>query len=80
MTKHENYVADQDDSFDSTFAHWIFSVPEKWQEDYNKLTEGDVKGVSLDYQNKVREIFPKLKEQLDEMWPESKTEVEKEGK
>lgn len=29
----ENFIEDFDDSFDSTYAHWVYSVPENYKND-----------------------------------------------
>lgn len=39
LTRHPNYVRDEDDSFDSTYALFHFSVPAEMKEMCDKLTE-----------------------------------------
>ncbi len=64
-----NYVTTFDDSFDNTFATYVFRVPEKWQEDFDRIMDGGLENVSEEYQRQVRGVFPKLKSKLDELWP-----------
>ena len=75
MKNHPNFVVDFDDSFDCTYASWVFSVPEKWESDFNKIVNGEIKEVSKEYQLMVRNVFPKLNERFDEIWKEE-TKVE----
>lgn len=65
---HPNYVTTFDDSFDNTFATYVFSVPEEWKADYDKFVSGDIKGFSPEYQARCRAVFPKLKETFDKLW------------
>lgn len=58
------YVTDYDDSFDSTYAMFVFAVPEEWQSDYDKIAAGDLKGVSDAYVEKCCSVFPKIEEKL----------------
>lgn len=62
------FVTDFDDGFDSTFASWVFKVPERWRADYEKIKGRKIKEVSPEYQAELRRIFPKLKEQFDQLW------------
>lgn len=66
------YVTDHDDLFDSTFATFVFAVPEEWRSDFEKIKAGDIEAVSIEYQRRVRQVYPKLNEKLDSLWPESK--------
>lgn len=68
MTEHPNYVTDYDDSFDSTFASWVFSVPEKWKPDFDKLLNGKIFEFSEEYKAELNRVFPKLKEKFDELF------------
>lgn len=69
---HPEYVATFDDSFDSTYASYVFKVPNEWKEDYLKIMNGDIQNISPAYQRRIRAVFPKLKEQFDQLWPDSK--------
>jgi hypothetical protein len=59
-----NYLRDYDDDFDSTFATFVFSVPEQWQEDFESLQNGT--SVSKEYLEEMKRVFPKLVDKLDE--------------
>jgi len=68
MRQIPEFVTDFDDSFDSTFASWVFKVPEKWKADFKKIMAGNVKDVSPEYQAELRRIYPKLNEKFDEIF------------
>lgn len=68
MRAMEGFVTDYDDSFDSTYASWIFKVPEKWQADYNLILEGKLKEISEDYKKQLYKIYPKLKDKFDSIF------------
>lgn len=63
-----NYVTTFDDSFDSTFATYIFKVPEKWKADFDLITTGKLKEISEEYKTELYRIYPKLKEKFDEIF------------
>ena len=60
MSSHPNYIKDYDDSFDSTFALFEFSVPEKWKNDYDLIKEGKLEELSEEYKKELYRIYPKL--------------------
>jgi len=68
LQSHENYVADYDDSFDSTYATFVFSVPVKYREDYDLIVSGHPGKVSKAYQDQLIRVFPKLEEKLMEVF------------
>ena len=41
VQKHPNYLYDQDDEFDSTYATIYYSFPEKWKELLEQLDSGE---------------------------------------
>lgn len=65
LQKHPNYLYDQDVEEDRTYATYVFSVPKEWKKDFEKIAEGRVSEVSLEYQVRLREVFPKLNEKFD---------------
>jgi len=67
------FVSDYDDDFDSTFANWVFNVPEQWQDDYEKLTKGKANQVSKQYIKQIKKVFPKLADKIDEIFNELTT-------
>ncbi len=72
IMKHSDFVTTYDDSYDSTYGSYIFSIPKEFKADFDKIIAGDLKNISVEYKNKVREVFPKLKEQLDGIWETKK--------
>jgi hypothetical protein len=68
LRKMPNYVKDYDDDFDSTFATFVFLVPEKWKTDFDKLTSGKANEISNEYKEELKRVFPKLAEKFDEMF------------
>ena len=62
------FVTDYDDDFDCTYASWVFRVPEHWKADYNKIMEGNIKEVSIEYQAELRRVYPKLSKKWDELF------------
>ena len=68
LYENPNFVTSFDDSFDNTFATYVFKVPEKWKEDYKKITTGKLKEISQEYKAELYRIFPKLKERFDELF------------
>lgn len=63
---HTNFLRDFDDDFDSTYATYCFSVPEKWKADFAKVIEGKLNETSADYQALVKETFPKIASKLED--------------
>jgi hypothetical protein len=41
VMKHPNYLSDQDDEFDSTYATIYYSFPEEWKEFLEQLDSGE---------------------------------------
>ena len=68
MRNMPGYLADFDDSFDNTFASWIFSVPDKWKSDFLALIEGRVIDVSAEYKDQIKLVYPKLADQIDSIF------------
>ena len=56
------FVKTYDDDFDSTYATYEFNVPQKWQEDFDKIISGNLLQVSAEYQNYLRGFYPLLNE------------------
>jgi hypothetical protein len=68
LYKHPNYVSTFDDSFDSTFATYVFSVPEQFKEDFALIKDGKIKNISDNYRSELYRVFPKLKDIFDEIF------------
>lgn len=61
------YVEDYDDSFDSTFATFVFTVPDKWKVEFHRIIHEDIeiRNISDEYKEQIKTVFPKLREHLD---------------
>lgn len=57
-----NYIRTYDDEFDSTYATYVFGVPEKWKKDFDLILVGALNEVSDEYVAYLREFFPLLNE------------------
>lgn len=62
------YVSDFDDNFDSTFATFVFNVPDKFKDDFHKIKEGRILDTSQEYKDILYKVYPKLKEKFDELF------------
>ncbi len=58
------FVTDYDDSFDCTFACWVFDVPDKWKGDFDAIMSGDLAQVSDAYLAEMKRVYPKLIDKL----------------
>jgi len=67
MQEHPEFVTDFDDSFDCTYATWVFRVPDKWKADLDKIADGRLNEISDEYKAEYR-VFPKLTEKFDEIF------------
>ena len=73
------YVTDYDDSFDSTFATFVFKIPEKWKNDYKIMKDGSLFDVSDKYKEEIIRVFPKAEDKLREiLYPETIEETQQE--
>ena len=63
LYKDENFLTTYDDDFDSTYATYVFKVPEKWKADFDKILCGDFASVSVEYIEYLKQFYPKLSEQ-----------------
>lgn len=62
LYKDENFIRTYDDDFDDTYATYEFKVPERWKDDFEKLTNGHAEDVSDEYVAMLEDFFPKLAE------------------
>ena len=60
LCKHPNFVETYDDDLDSTYGYYMFSVPEKWQDDFDKIIDMDYDKVSDEYVKVVKSFYPAL--------------------
>lgn len=69
MRAMDGFVTDFDDSFDSTYASWVFKVPEKWRSEFDKYKAGGhPRDFTDEYKAELRRVYPKLNEKFDEMF------------
>jgi len=52
------FVTDFDDARDSTYAHWVFTMPEEYKETYRSLQKGVT---PPEYIEQLEKVYPKLK-------------------
>jgi len=64
ITSPNGYITNFDDEGDSTYASWVFKVPEKWKADFDAFCEGRLDDISVEYRNQIRIVFPKLEDKL----------------
>ena len=68
MESHPCYVDNFDDSFDCTFSTWVFSVPEAFKDDFEKVVSGRIKEVSDKYKKQLYAVYPKLKDKFEQLF------------
>ena len=64
MRSMEGYLTDYDDDFDCTFATFEFTVPEKWQADYDIILDAKTGDISNAYRKQIFKVYPKLKDKM----------------
>lgn len=62
------YVTDYDDSFDCTYATFVFKAPKEYTDDLNKILVGDISYISDAYKERIYKMFPSLRERLDRIF------------
>lgn len=70
LRSHQYYVEDYDDTFDNTFAFFVFRIPEEWESDVNLIYTNDdwTKKVSKKYKDRLYSVYPKLSEAFDKLF------------
>ena len=58
----ENFLNTYDEDFDSTYGVYVFKVPDRWKEDFDRIMCGKMSEVSNEYVEYVKEFYPKLAE------------------
>ena len=76
LRKTPGYITDFDDSFDCTYATFVFEVPEEFKEDFKKFKEGKAGEFSKKYQERMYEVYPKLKDKLDKLFKKGETNAD----
>ena len=64
----DGFVTTYDNSFDNTFAYWVFRVPDRWQPDFDRFLSGNIRSFSPEYQAELRRIYPKLVDKWNELF------------
>lgn len=61
------FVTDFDDAKDSTYASWVFEVPEQWKKDFDvyRCDLGKPNQLSPAYREQMKKVYPKLAGVLD---------------
>ena len=72
LRKIEGFVTDYNDKDDNTFASFVYKVPKKWQEDFDSLVNQRYDKVSDEYIEKIKEVFPKIANDLSELFIKAK--------
>ena len=69
LYKHPNYVSTYDDESDNTYGYYVFSVPEKWKDDFHKImTKQKPSEEYIDCMcNIYTKIADKIRNQFDEL-------------
>lgn len=60
LYKDPNFLTTYDDDFDSTYATYEFSVPERWKQDFEHIYNGDCSKVSDEYVEYLKAFYPTL--------------------
>lgn len=62
------YIENYDDSFDDTFALWVYEVPKEFKVDFIYIREGMIAQTSIAYKERVYKVWPKLKDKFDKLF------------
>ena len=73
LEAHPNFAAWYNDPEDATYGCYVFSVPNEWKADYKEFVTNGPKNMSKAAQTRIRAVFPKLKEKLDQLWGSEKS-------
>lgn len=74
LYSHPNFVRTYDDDFDNTYGYYVFSVPDEWKDDFNKLMNGEKP--SERYIEQMCKVFPKLEDKFKKLWDNEKGDEE----
>ena len=59
LYEHPNFIKTYDSEEDSTYGFYVFSIPEEWEDDFDKLLRGE--RPSEKYIDQMCNVYPKLK-------------------
>jgi hypothetical protein len=71
LQKHPNFLRDFDNKSDSTYAAYVFSVPEEFKADFDLILANKLKDISENYKKRLYAVFPKLAEYFDKIFSEN---------
>lgn len=75
LQEHPCYLSDKDDNFDSTYASFYFSFPDKYKEILGAMEEGPI-DTDKRWKDKLEEISNKSPQELKDKYPEITQVVE----
>lgn len=78
LYEHPNFVTSFDDSFDNTFATYVFSVPDEWKADFELVKQGKFKETSQKYRDLLYRVIPKLSDKWDKLFGPAEAHAAKE--
>ena len=58
LYEHPNFIKTYDSEEDSTYGFYVFSIPEEWEDDFDKLLRGE--RPSEKYIDQMCNVYPKL--------------------
>lgn len=58
LYEHPNFIKTYDSEEDSTYGFYVFSIPEEWEDDFDKLLRGE--RPSEKYIDQMCKVYPKL--------------------
>ena len=67
LTSHTHYVEDYDDSFDETYATFVFKYPKEFKEDIDLVMKEELNKTSEKYKKLILDTFPEIKDKLEEV-------------
>lgn len=68
LQQHPNYLRDFDDEYDSTYATYVFSIPDEFKNDFDLITSGKIREISEVYKERLYKVYPKLKDTFDKIF------------
>ncbi len=79
LIKHPNFIKTYDDDFDNTYGTYVFSVPDRWRKDFDKIKDGRLFGISDEYFNEIIRIYPKIEDELRKQFERPKPTKDAQG-
>lgn len=59
LYKDPHFIRTFDDSLDSTYGYYLFTVPDKWKKDFDAIMEARFSDVSDEYVEYLEQFWPK---------------------